>query len=396
MVSVVVPVYNAENYLVKCVESIIMQTYTDIEIILVNDGSEDRSGIVCDAIASSDPRIHVIHKENGGNTSARKAGIQYCRGEYVAFVDADDWIEPWMYESLIKSAMEYKADMVLCGSIEDSQGNTVCKGNKLKAGMYNKERMERDLYPNMFCMEDFLNMGVQPYLWNKLMCRELAYRHIMAVDDRIRIGEDVAAIMPMLLAADRIVITDYSGYHYCMRGTSMMMRHEEKEKEWNGICTLHRFLMKVLQQFAGQYRLEYQLNHYTVGNMLTRAYGKLADRVGKGILWPFGYRVNNRRCILYGAGNFGRAVYYYMHDIYPDTVKLWVDKEYQMYQSVGLSVHSVEDIRLETEVDILVAVLNMRLAVAIRSNLLQLGVHSENVYCINITNEDVAELLESI
>ncbi|MCM1235551.1 MAG: glycosyltransferase family 2 protein [Ruminococcus flavefaciens] len=393
MLSVVVPVYNAENYLEKCVESIMGQTYTDIEIILVNDGSSDRSGAVCDVLACRDVRIHVIHKENGGNTCARKEGIRHCRGEYITFVDADDWIEPQMYEKLVQTAAEYKADMVLSGRIEDSDGNMVCRANGLKLGVYDREEMEQDLYPHMLCMEDFFSMGVQPYLWNKLMRRELAYQHVMAVDDRIRIGEDVAAVMPMILAAGRTVITDYCGYHYCMRGTSMMMRHEDGEKEWKRLCILHKFLMGAFQKFDGKYRLEYQLSHYTVGNMLTRVYGKLAYKAGENILWPFGYRVDSRKCILYSAGNFGRAVYGYMHDIYPDLVHLWVDKEYRLYQSMGLPVHSVDDISLETEADILIAVLNVRLAALIRSDLLQIGVHDQNIYCINITDEDVAELL---
>lgn len=301
-----------------------------------------------------------------------------------------------MYEKMIGTAVEYNADMVICGSIEDSNGNTVYKTNRLKLGVYDRAKMEKELYSYMLCAEDFFSMGVQPYLWNKIMRKELAYRHIMAVDDRIRVGEDVAALMPMILEADRIVISDYCGYHYCMRGSSTMMRHEEVEKEWKGLCILHRFLTKVFQQSIKQYRLEYQLNHYTVENMLTRAFGKLADRTGEGILWPFGYQISNRKCILYSAGNFGRSVYGYLQDIYPDIVRLWVDKEYQMYQSLDLPVHCVDAIKLESETDILIAVLNIRLATSIRNNLLQLGVCRENIYCINIADEDVAELIESI
>lgn len=396
MISVVVPVFNAEKYLERCIESIVGQTYTDIEIILVNDGSSDRSGVVCDAYADNDIRIRVIHKEHEGNTGTRKEGIRHCRGEYISFVDADDWIEPRMYESLMKIAVEYRADMVLSGSIADSYGNTVCEMNRLMSGMYDKVKMEQELYPYMLCMEDFFSMGVLPYLWNKLMRRELAYQHIMAIDDRIRIGEDVAAVMPMLLQADRVVVSDYCGYHYCMHGTSMMMGYVDEEREWEGVCILHKFLMKSCQQFNGQYRLEYQLTHYTVANMLTRTYGRLADRTGEGILWPFGYRINIRGCILYGAGNFGRAVYNYLADNHPNTVKLWVDMKYQIYQSMGLPVHSVADIGLGEEGAILIAVLNVQASVSIKNNLLQLGVLDKNIYCVKITDQDVVKLFERI
>ena len=112
LISVIVPVYNVEKYLGKCVDSILAQTYENLEIILVEDGTRDGCGAICDAYAAKDPRVRVIHKENGGLSSARNAGMDIARGEYFGFVDSDDWIEPETYETLLNLAEKYNADLV--------------------------------------------------------------------------------------------------------------------------------------------------------------------------------------------------------------------------------------------------------------------------------------------
>ena len=115
LISVIVPVYNADKYLVRCVDSILNQTYSNLEIILVDDGAKDNSGAMCDDFARKDARIRVIHKENGGLSSARNAGIDIAKGEYFGFVDSDDWIEPEMYETMLTLARKNDAELVVAG-----------------------------------------------------------------------------------------------------------------------------------------------------------------------------------------------------------------------------------------------------------------------------------------
>lgn len=114
MISVIVPIYNVEKYLSKCIESIINQTYKDLEIILVDDGSTDSSGKICDEFATKDNRIKVIHKKNGGLSDARNIGLDVCRGNYISFIDSDDYIELDMYEKMIKIIVNKKVDIVSC------------------------------------------------------------------------------------------------------------------------------------------------------------------------------------------------------------------------------------------------------------------------------------------
>ena len=113
-ISIIVPIYNVERYLMECIDSIRNQTLTDIEIILVDDGSPDNSGAICDDCALKDDRIKVIHKKNGGLSSARNAGLKVAIGEYIGFVDSDDWVDGEMYEFLYKNAVEKHAEIAAC------------------------------------------------------------------------------------------------------------------------------------------------------------------------------------------------------------------------------------------------------------------------------------------
>ena len=119
--SVIVPVYNTEKYLRECIDSILAQSFTDFELILVDDGSTDKSGDICDAYGRLDHRVRVIRQNNSGVTAARKRGAETAVGEYISFVDSDDWIEPNMYQEMLIKADIYDADMVLCDMLVERQ-----------------------------------------------------------------------------------------------------------------------------------------------------------------------------------------------------------------------------------------------------------------------------------
>lgn len=385
MISVIVAIYNISSCLETCIRSITAQSYENLEIILVDDGSTDNSGEICDAYALTDSRIKTIHKKNGGLVSARQAGLAAARGEYIAFADGDDWMEPDMYRHLYEAAVSSHADMALSGYIEDTKGHMNNKLNTVHVGIYDRERMEKELYPCMLCKGDFLESGVQPYIWNKLIRKELACRHIPSIDRRIRVGEDAAAVMPMLLMADKIVVTDNCDYHYCIRETSMIRKRESDDREWKELWILHHFLK---EKMAGR-----QLNHYTITNMLTRTYARLAAFKGGEILWPFLYRLDGQSCIVYSAGNFGRAVYEYLANAYPGKVCLWVDREYEKYQRLGLPVYGAAELARYQNADILVAVMSHSAAESIQTMLLSMGVEQKRIYKIQIAEEEVREIM---
>ncbi len=136
LISIIVPVYNAEPYLPACIESILNQTLTNFELILINDGSTDDSGAICDAYTQKDRRIRVVHKSNGGVSSARNAGLELAKGDYIGWVDADDFIEPDMFEFLYQLALTYDADIAECGyaSVEVDKTVVANFGNGLEFG----------------------------------------------------------------------------------------------------------------------------------------------------------------------------------------------------------------------------------------------------------------------
>lgn len=144
IVSVIVPIYNAEQYIDKCLNSLVSQIYKELEIILVDDGSSDGGAELCDKWAKQDGRIRVYHKPNEGLVSARKKGVTEAKGKYVAHVDVDDWIEPEMYEHMVQWAVENNADVVTSGIFRDYKTHSVVEHEGFERGTYSDERLEKN------------------------------------------------------------------------------------------------------------------------------------------------------------------------------------------------------------------------------------------------------------
>src|SRR5690348_8514297 len=124
-ISIIVPIYDVQKYLFKCIDSILAQTFTDYELILVNDGSPDSCGEICNEFAKKDKRIKVIHKKNGGLSSARNAGLEIAKGEYIGFIDSDDFIHNKMYEILYQNALFHSSDIIICDFLKVNEGEVV-------------------------------------------------------------------------------------------------------------------------------------------------------------------------------------------------------------------------------------------------------------------------------
>lgn len=210
-ISIIVPVYNVEPYLDRCVQSIVNQTYRNLEIILVDDGSPDNCPQMCDAWAAKDPRIKVIHKENGGLSDARNAGMNAATGEYIGFVDSDDWIAPEMVERL-KSAMEAdRSDIAAC-TVE-----MVWEDGSPSRLLTVRENCVMDRLEAQEALLDE-SMLKQP-VWYKL------YRKEMIQDIPFEVGkthEDVFWSYQAVGNAKRVSVIDYIGYYYWQRGDSIM------------------------------------------------------------------------------------------------------------------------------------------------------------------------------
>jgi len=226
-ISIIVPIYNNESYLPQCIDSIIKQDFKDIEVILIDDGSTDRSGIIADDYANKDSRIKVIHKQNGGLVSARKTGVMNATGKYITFVDSDDFIESDIYSKMYKQASENFADIVVCACSKDDRNGNISKiDNNIETGIYSGEKLPY-VQNCMMSYGEFFSFGILPSLCLKLFQRDMLTRFQMLVSEEITMGEDAAVSFPVLLNAKRIVVDNsICGYHYCVVDGSMTRRFE--------------------------------------------------------------------------------------------------------------------------------------------------------------------------
>ena len=200
-VSVIVPVYNAEKYLRKCVDSLLAQTFRYFEVILVDDGSPDRSGAICDEYAEKDPRVRVFHKENGGVSSARQCGLDHARGEYTIHADPDDWVEPNMLEELYAKAKAEDADMVICDYYVEFGKKTELKRQQPSA--LDSETVLREMFQRL-----------HGSLWNKLVKRACYKDFQISFPPEIHYSEDLYVVVSLLLHPIKVAYIPRAFYHY--------------------------------------------------------------------------------------------------------------------------------------------------------------------------------------
>ena len=252
-ISVIVPVYNVEQYLERCVDSIINQTYTNLEIILVNDGSTDNSGKLCDELAKKDERIRVIHKENGGLSDARNRGIDESESDLVGFIDSDDYIDSDMYEVLLKNLNDTDADLSMC-ALYDVYNNTP------EAQVTNKETWK-------LSSEQAIKMVMEAKILSVTAVNKL-YRKSLFTDLKFEVGkiaEDAFIMIKLLDKCEKIVATNEKKYYYVHRENSI---------------TTQKFSTKFLNVIEA-----YEQN----SNIILEKYPKLKDVAQTRMNWAYFY-----------------------------------------------------------------------------------------------------------
>lgn len=227
LISIIVPIYNVEKYIKQCVDSILAQTYKNIEVILVDDGSPDNCPQICDSYAAIDNRVKVVHKKNGGLMSARQAGLKAASGDYIGFVDGDDWIEPDMYADFARLLDQYSPDMALCEFLYSFPDKDTNSGQLLKKSFFTKEEMKEQLYGSMLFKEPYYSFGINPCCWSKIFKKELLESNLYNVTPNIKIGEDAAFTYPCLLQADSLAYSEKYSYHYRVNPESMTKAYDE-------------------------------------------------------------------------------------------------------------------------------------------------------------------------
>jgi len=208
-ISVVVPVYKVEPYLRKCLDSIVNQTYQNLQIILVDDGSPDNCGAICDKYAERDRRVEVIHQKNGGLSAARNAGLAIAKGDYIGFVDSDDWIELDMYEYMVTNILHYQADIAVCGRVERYKKYSVPRACAEVKVLDTEQALELLLRDN----------EVQNCVWDKLWRRTL-FDNVRFPEGRT--FEDIATTYKLFIKGQRLVCLPEVKYNYLQRPGSIL------------------------------------------------------------------------------------------------------------------------------------------------------------------------------
>ena len=240
-ITIIIPVYKVKSYIRKCLDSVVEQTYTNLEILLVDDGSPDECGEICDEYALKESRIRVFHKENGGLSSALNVGLKNSTGDYIGFVDSDDWIEPDMFANLLKAISG--VDIAVCSYYKDSNENSITMSNtkQITSSMLTAEQMM--LYP---LMRDYY-IGFCGYVWNKLYRADVIKRNGLLFDENVKYAMDVLFYETLVIqekCSGRYV--DKPLYHYVQRKGAIT-----KSKSFDVKCdilTVYKRVEKLLPQ----------------------------------------------------------------------------------------------------------------------------------------------------
>lgn len=386
LISVIVPIYLIDKYLGICIESIIKQTYSNLEIILVDDGSPDRCPEICDLYASKDDRIKVIHKENGGLVSARKAGLLASTGEYISYVDGDDWIGPGYYQSLYSLLADCDADIVIAGFSRDLFLKSQPIINSVPQGIYEDDALH-NLFRKMILNGDFFRHGITTYVWNKLFKRALLMKYQLKVDDRITIGEDAAVVYPLLLECNRVCITDNCAYHYRQREDSMLKRTGDFKAESIKLKILHDYLLSSVVKYDNDLHLMDQVREFMVGTYIIRSGGKLNTRKKELCDFPIGIDLTGKRVLLYGAGTFGQQFKNRLQSDGICEIVGWIDDDYWEYRRCCMDVDSVERSVKDDYDYILILNLDQGYTETVKRELLDYGVSAEKIISLSTTKE---------
>lgn len=322
MISVIIPAYNLEQYLAICLDSLLKQTYQELELIVVDDGSTDGTGEIADRYAETDSRIRVVHKENGGVSSARIAGLRAASGEWIGFVDGDDYVEPWMFERLYTNALQEKADISHCGYLMEFPDH---------ADPYYGTGHKMTLNTRESLLELLSGRCIEPGLCNKLFRKSLVYSVLQQdlIDQSIRINEDLLMNFYLFREAEKSVFEDVCPYHYVVhRGSAAnskltiyklqdpekvrltLLREMETDPEMHAMCleslTRHYIRSAILKQ-------KDYLHESDIGSYIRHA--RVALRRLLPTLFHDSFFDTKLKFQALWAGNFP-ASYRFVHEVY--------------------------------------------------------------------------------
>lgn len=377
LLSVIIPVYNLENYIEECVNSVRNQTYKNLEIIIVDDGSKDKTFDICYRLAKEDKRIILVTQENAGVTMARNKGLSLANGEYVTFVDGDDYLESDMYRCMMEHAPAY--DLVVSGYHHHlSNRRMEIRYDDFEGEYKTQEAMECIWKKMVYDIDKCKINSIYPVLWNKIYRKDMAQKIMELLDTEIFYAEDAVFLYQYILQCRSIMFLKNAFYHYRFREESVCRSKNEKM-----LGNMNRMYLSLKKAFSGHYlerELISQLQKRTVDttmNILNNYMGFSIDyRVPKFVVDV--EDLKDCRVALYGAGQMGQDVMTMLIKNKVTTI-VWVDKNYEYLRRTGLDVENVEVLNdLEFDV-LLIAVSNEMMMQEIKEETMKNGINKEKI-----------------
>lgn len=374
LISIIIPVYQVQEYLRQCLDSVVNQTYRNIEIILVDDGSTDQSGNICDEYAMDDTRIKVVHKKNGGLVSARKAGLNIASGNLIAYVDSDDYIDEDMYQNMYDEMSRYDADIVITGHTEISDSEEKSVLNYLPEGLYENYNRNK-VYQCMLYEKRLGYWGISPACWDKLFKREIMYDLQMKVNEQIWDGEDHAFTYAAILNAKKIVISNHTNYKHRIRPNSVATGYDSHAFERLGYL-----FTDCKKQFEGsaywEESLKEQFPYWFRWFLYKHIYTELGispiplSSEGYGFVFPFELVNKGEKILLYGAGDVGRDYYRQIITTGYCTIAGWTSADWKdnMFASCLISPEKISSVEFDK---VVIAVCNSKIADAIKDTIIK-------------------------
>lgn len=371
LVSIIVPVYNSNLYLDECLESIINQTYKFIEIILVNDGSTDNSQEICNHYARKDNRVTVISQSNKGVVLARKQGIRNAHGEYITFIDSDDYIAKDYIQTMLNNIGD--SDMVTSALILKDR----IWEDEIDEGIYDIS-FKSEVINNMIYKKGTSKNGLVTHITIKLFRTDIVKKMMDTVDDYVYYGEDAEFVYKYILRCNKVTITKYKGYYY--RENESSITHVVHD---DFLISVNRMYLSLKEDFEkSQYKdqlipqLEKWINMHI--RIAPKKMGFIIDNIN--YIIPCKAQISNRNIIVYGAGNVGKD---YIRQIIREKLcidYIWVDKNYALKEEwMGVNVSSLDDV-LDYPFDyVIIAVYNEKVMYEIKEELVELGIDIQKI-----------------
>lgn len=374
LISIVVPVYNVAPYLDKCVCSILKQTYTNIEVILVDDGSTDASASLCNRYAVEDDRVRIIRKANGGLVTARKTGFAAASGDYIMSVDGDDWIEPVMCENLFLILKKSGAECVVSGFIHE-MGNGTEKRYSLNDNFFNLDNTVRATV-----IENWLlgKHEIFSPVWAKLYPADLIRNSYANVPDYMNLGEDQANFVNLIAMATSIVCTNEIYYHYVYRKESYdnTISPHEFVNQQSYIFYCRNCILKKFENVNSQI-----IDDWVMGGCLKglKRFFVGEDYIFLRYFYPNSKELIEKKVIIYGAGSVGKSYYCQLCRYEAISIVGWVDKNFSAYNYEWKKIEPVTALLSKKYDYVLLAVKAERLARQIEKELVEIGIPKERV-----------------